>query len=111
IDDLDQDSTHIVEVTLAPRSRMVGQSLRGARFRDLYGFTALAVWRGGEVITRRLRDVRLRFGDALLLKGPQYRLPALIQSEDFLVLEPVQLELRRRNRAPHAVGIMALVLG
>ena len=111
IDSLDQENTQIVEVTLAPRSRMVGQSLRGSRFRDQYGFTALAVWRGGEVITRRLRDVRLRFGDALLLKGPQYRLPALIQSEDFLVLEPVQLELRRRKRAPHAMGIMALVLG
>jgi di/tricarboxylate transporter len=111
LDTLDQDDIHIVEVTLAPRSRMVGQSLRGSRFRDQYGFTALAIWRGGEVITRRIRDVRLRFGDALLLEGPRYRLPALIQSEDFLVLEPVQLELRRRNKAPYAIGVMALVLG
>ena len=111
LDDLDQDEIHIVEVTLAPRSRMVGQSLRASRFRDQYGFTTLAIWRGGEVITRRIRDLRLQFGDALLLKGPRYRLPTLIQSEDFLVLEPVQLEMRRRNKAPYALGAMVLVLG
>jgi di/tricarboxylate transporter len=108
---LDSENTHIVEVTLAPRSRMVGRSLRRTRFRDRYGFTALAIWRGGEVITRRLRDVPLRFGDALLLQGPRHRLPALIESEDFLVLEPVSLELRRRSKAPIAIGVMGLVLG
>jgi di/tricarboxylate transporter len=95
---------------LAPRSRMVGRTLRNIHFRDRYGFTALAIWRQGEVITQRLRDVRLRFGDALLLRGPRHRLPALQESDDFLVLEPVMLEMRRRQKAPIAVGAMALVL-
>lgn len=107
---LDPEKVNIVEATLAPRSRMVGRTLRGTRFRDNYGFTALAIWRQGEVITRRLRDVRLKFGDALLLQGPRHRLPNLMQGDDFLVLEPVMIELRRRNKAPFAVGIMALVL-
>jgi hypothetical protein len=93
-----------------PPLRMVGRTLRNMHFRDRYGFTALAIWRQGEVITERLRDVRLRFGDALLLKGPRHRLPALQQGDDFLVLEPVMLEMRRRRKAWIAVGIMALVL-
>lgn len=111
LEQLDPEKVQIVEATLAPRSRMVGRSLRGTRFRDRYGFTALAIWRQGEVITRRLRDVRLKFGDALLLQGPRHRLLALMESDDFLVLEPVAVELRRRNKAPLAVGTMALVLG
>jgi di/tricarboxylate transporter len=61
------------------------------------------------VITQRLRDVRLRFGDALLLKGPWHRLPALVESDEFLVLEPVK-EVRRKNKAPVAVGSLLLVL-
>jgi di/tricarboxylate transporter len=81
------------------------------RFRDRYGFTALAIWRHGDVIAQRLRDVRLQFGDALLLQGPRHRLPALQEGDDFLVLEPVMVELHQRHKAPIAVAIMGLVLG
>jgi di/tricarboxylate transporter len=101
----------IVEATLAPRSGMVGRSLREVRFRDHFGFTALAIWRQGGVITQRLRDVRLKFGDALLLQGPRDRLPDLQKEDDFLVLEPVKPEMRRRKKAPLAVGAMVLVIG
>jgi di/tricarboxylate transporter len=110
LEQLGSEDFHLVEATLAPRSNIAGRTLRGMRFRDRYGFTALAIWRQGEVLTQRLIDVRLRFGDALLLKGPRYRLPALQESNDFLVLEPVMMELRRRNKAWVAVGAMALVL-
>ncbi len=108
----DRDSRQIctVEATLAPRSPIVGRSLRGLQFRDRYGFTALAIWRHGEVITERIRDVRLRFGDTLLLQGPCHRLAALQSSNDFLVLEPVDLTLRRTARAPFALGSLAAVL-
>lgn len=110
LDQLDPDKVHVVEVTLAPRSRMVGRTLRNMHFRDRYGFTVLAIWRQGEVITRRLRDLPLRFGDALLLRGARHRLPALREGDDFLLLEPVILELRRRHKAPIAAGAMVLVL-
>lgn len=111
IEDLDEQALHLVEVTLAPRSPMVGRTLRGTRFRDQYGFTVLAIWRQGEVMTERLRDVRLRFGDALLLQGPRQRLPLLHDRAEFLVLEPIMLELRRRKKAPLAIGVVGLVLG
>lgn len=104
------DNVHLLEATLAPASRMVDQTLSQIEFRNRYGFSVLAVWRHGEIITQRLRDVRLKFGDALLLQGPPDRMPALQESDDFLVLEPVALELRRLSRAPIAVGIMGVVL-
>ncbi len=107
---IDDSESHVVEATLAPRSRMVGRSLRDMRFRDRYGFSALAVWRHGEAITQRLRDVKLEFGDALLLRGPRRRLPALREGDEFLVLEPVVIDERRTERALLAVGILALVL-
>lgn len=109
IEDLSDDA-HVVEATLAPRSPMVGRTLREMRFRDRYGFTALAIWRHGEVLRDRLRDVRFEFGDSLILRGPRDRLPALVEGDEFLVLEPVLLEQRRRAKAPLALGIMALVL-
>ena len=107
---LDVDKVHLVEATLAPASRMVDQTLSEIEFRNRYGFSVLAIWRHGEVITQRLRDIRLKYGDALLLQGPRHRMPALQERDDFLVLEPVALELRRLSKAPIAVGIMVLVL-
>jgi len=109
--DLDTKQSHIFEATLAPRSTMVDRSLNEIRFRDRFGFTTIAIWRQGGVITENLRDVKLQFGDALLLKGPQGRVRALQDGNEFLVLEPVTLERNRRNKAPLAGGIMLLVIG
>jgi di/tricarboxylate transporter len=110
VKDLDPETVHVVEATLAPRSSMVDRTLRDIRFRDRFGFTALAIWRHGEIINERLRDVKLQYGDSLLLRGPRDRLPALQEGNEFLVLEPVIMETRRRDKALLAVGIMALVL-
>ena len=110
-DELDDDSAHVVEATLAPRSSMVGRSLRSIQFRDRYGFTLLAIRRHGEVITERLRSVRLQFGDALLLQGPRHRLPALNEKNEFLVLEPVSIPEHRQQKMPISIGLMALVVG
>ena len=108
--DLDAQQASMLEATLGPRSGMVDHTLRQMRFRDRFGFTALAIRRHGGLITQRLRDVPLQFGDALLLQGPRHRLPALQEGEDFLVLEPVALEQRRLRKAPIAAAVMGLVL-
>ena len=104
------EKVHTVEATLAPRSLLTGRSLAEAQLRNQYGFTALAIWRHGEIITEALRDVRLKFGDTLLLQGPRHRLPALHAGNDFLLLEPVELEERRRDKTASAIAVMALVL-
>ena len=110
LEQFDSEQVHIVEATLAPRSTFVGRTLRQMQFRERYGFTVLAIRRHGEVITQRLRDVPLQFGDALLLQGPRHRMLPPQDANEFLVLEPVVLERHRRHKAPIAIGAMALVL-
>ena len=110
LDRLEPGNVQLIEATLAPNSGLVGRTLRGVRFRDRYGFTALAIWRHGAALTEKLRDVPLLFGDALLLQGPQHRVRDLQQNGDFLVLEPLELEKLRRNRAPIAVGALLLAI-
>jgi len=107
---LETGNIHVFEATLAPRSRLTGRSLREVRFRDQYGFTALAIWRQGEVITQRLRDIPLQFGDALLLQGPRHRIRNLQEGQDFLVLEPIQVDQNRHNKAPIAIGALVLAV-
>jgi di/tricarboxylate transporter len=110
ISSLDTEQSYIFEATLAPRSTIVGRTLNRVNFRDTFGLTALAIWRQGEVITEHLRDVVLRFGDSLLLQGAPGRVRALQKGNEFLVLEPVEIERNRSRKAPLAAGIMLLVI-
>jgi di/tricarboxylate transporter len=110
VERLEPKDIRLIEATLAPNSGLVGRTLRGVRFRDRYGFTALAIWRHGEAITEKLRDLPLLFGDALLLQGSKHRVPELQQGKDFLVLEPVEVEHLQRNKAPIAVAALLLAI-
>ncbi len=108
--ELDTEESHLFEATLAPRSALSGRSLRNIRFRERFGFNALAIWRQGDIITERLRDVRLRFGDSLLLQGPPSQLRRLEDGNAFLVLEPVPVQSSRQSKAVVSSAIAILVL-
>jgi di/tricarboxylate transporter len=76
----------LVEAVLAPRSALAGKTLREIQFRDKYDLSVLAIWREGTIIRDSLAEIPLRFGDALLIHGPQYRVELLKRDPDFLVL-------------------------
>lgn len=62
----------LAEAVLPRRSKLVGRTLRGARFRDRYRANVLGLRRADGSIKREaleLRDLVLRAGDTLLLKG------------------------------------------
>jgi len=111
LDELDDETNHIVEATLGPRSTMVGRSLSSIQFRERYGFNVLAIRREGAVVKDRLRGVKLHYGDSLLIQGPRHRLRGLNEHNDFLVLEPVRISESRQKKMPVAIGLMILVVG
>ena len=111
ISSLEPGNIELIEATIAPSSHIVGISLEELQFRERFGFTVMAISRVGEVITKRLRDVQLQFGDTLLLQGSQNRIERLQQGGDFLVLEPVEVGTYRRSKAPFAVGALLLAIG
>lgn len=110
LSDLDTESAHVFEAVLPSRSHFTGRTVKNIRFRDRYGFTVLAIWRQGEVLVDRLGDVKLRAADVLLLKGARKKMQDLQQNNQVLVLEPLEFESKRINKAPLAVGVLGLVL-
>ena len=104
------DNDDVLEATLAPRSSMVGRTLQSLQFRDRFGFTVLAVQREGEIITKRLRSIKLQFGDNLLLQGPRDRIPSLQQGNDFLVLEAINIPKNVKHKMPIAIAILVSVI-
>ena len=43
-EDLESRLIEVVEAMIAPRSRLIGETLRSWRFREKYGVTVLAIW-------------------------------------------------------------------
>jgi di/tricarboxylate transporter len=84
--ELESASVIILEVVLSPRSQLIGQTLRESHVREKYDMTVLAVWNGERVIRTGLSDLRLAFGDSLLLQGPREKLSLLRLDKDMIVL-------------------------
>ena len=107
---LEDDDVGMVEVALAPRSSAEGRTLKEMDFRDRYGLIAFALWRGGEPIHTDLADVPLRFGDALLLRGPMEKLDRLAADSDFVVLTQTTADTKRKRKAPFALAGLGLMI-
>jgi di/tricarboxylate transporter len=108
--ELESEHIGLVEVVLSPRTTLAGKTLRQLHFREKFGLTVLAIWREGRPYRSNLRDMQLRFGDALLLYGPRQRLTVLGGEPDFLVLTEEVQEAPHLKKAPLALLIMAVVL-
>ena len=102
------------EVTLAPGSSLAGKSLREVDFRRRYGLQVLSIWRKGRAYRSHLRNMKLEFGDALLLSGKHDRITALAKDSDFLVLSQAAYEDAGERRSPKkallATAIMIAVV-
>jgi di/tricarboxylate transporter len=110
LSELESEHVGLIEVALSPRTTLAGRTLRQILFREKYGLSVLAIWREGRAYRSSLRDMALRFGDALLLYGPRERLRVLGIEPDFLVLTEAAQEAPHLNKAPLALLIMAAVL-
>lgn len=108
--ELESEEIGMVETVLSPHSTLAGKTLRELNFRYKYGLTVLAIWRGGQAYRSQLRDLKLQFGDALLLYGPRERLKILGREPDFLVLTEEAQEPPQQKKIPIALFVMALVL-
>lgn len=108
------DDLGLVEVLLTPGSRLLDASLKELRFRDRYGAQVIGVRRRGMVITEGLPELRLRFGDTLLVQGGRRATERLKQQrQDLVVLaEPADTAAQERaaRKAPVALAILAAML-
>ena len=110
LEGLESDTVAMAEAVLSPRAGIAGRTLVDLHFREKYGLNVLAVTREGRTLRENLRDLPLKFGDALLLHGPREKLMVLGSEPDFLVLTEEAQEPLRLERAPVAAAIMGGVV-
>ena len=113
---LEADEVGFAEAVLAPRSELIGRTLRQVAFQSRFGMHVVAIVREGGAVEDALRDEVLRFGDALVLYGPRRRLRALAREPDLILLQAPEddapnVKLAARSIAVTVVALAPVLLG
>jgi Di- and tricarboxylate transporters len=101
----------MMEGIIGPHSSLVGQRVGDLNLRRLYDTYILAIHRQNENLHTNFEQVRLQFGDTLLLEGPAAGLKRLFDRQELVNLTEVTALPFRRNRAWLAiVATLAVIL-
>jgi len=112
IDDqkLRSDKIELIEALVPPRSKLIGQTLRGADYIRRFGCMVLAIQRRGKILRDRLADIDFDDGDTLLLQCDKESVSRIMQSKDLVVTsELTELHLRK-DRAARALTIFVAII-
>lgn len=107
---LRSDEIVISEAIVQGGSAIEGRSAADLSLRKLYGVNLLGVARQGRRVHQRLRDLRIRTGDVLLLQGDAEVLPETMRSLGCLPLAERGVRLGEPKRIAQAVTIFALAI-
>lgn len=106
------EETRTIEAVVQKDSPLIGRSAERMRLQQTYGVQLLAVGRSNARITERLRDVRIRAGDMLVLRAGEKALPEVLANLCLLPLAErvVQIGGGRRRFVPVLILAAAMLL-
>jgi di/tricarboxylate transporter len=112
--ELETGNLAVVEVMLSPHATLAGKTLRMLNFREKFGLSVLAIWRGDRAYRTGLNDMPLQLGDALLCYGAREKFAVFARERDFVILNLDYQEKLHVEKAPLSgmimVGVLAVVV-
>ncbi len=102
-DSLDPDL--VSEAIIGPDSGLIGQSAGDMGLHARFGVNMIAISRSGERFSQRLRDIRLRAGDIVVIQGDEKLLPEKLVELGLLPLADRLVALGSTRRAVLTVSI------
>ncbi|SEN69392.1 TrkA-C domain-containing protein [Roseovarius tolerans] len=113
VEDADESDEDIVlrELAILPGATIVGRSASDLRLRTRYGLNLLAVSREGRQPQARLRKLKLKSGDLLLMQGPAEMMAEFINDTGCVPLGERELRIPDKRMAIIAGAIMLGAIG
>ena len=110
LQELQTESAVLIEGVIGPGSSLLGRSIKELNFRERYDVIILALHRRGVNLRDKFENVRLAFGDTILVEGSPDKINALSQERDFINLSQSKCRPLRRSKVPFAVGALLLFM-
>jgi di/tricarboxylate transporter len=102
-----ETSESLIELAVLPSSVLAGRSVSDIRVRTRYGINLLAISRQGHQVMDRLRAMRIKTGDVLLMQGAAQSIAEFAARYGCVPLASRSLRLPARGLAVPAMVIMA----
>ncbi|MCE8041923.1 SLC13 family permease [Halomonas daqingensis] len=106
----DTEGLELVEAVVRNDSVMVNRTVTQLRLHNQYGMHLVAVARDGSRLRQRLRDIRFRPGDVLLLQGGESNLSESLTTLGCLPLAKRNFTLGQPRMLLVSIGIFALAI-
>ena len=100
------DPDQVSEAIIGPDSVLIGQSAGDMGLHARFGVNMIAISRSGERFTQRLRDIRLRAGDIVVIQGDEKQLPEKLMELGLLPLADRVVSLGSTRKAVMTVSIV-----
>jgi di/tricarboxylate transporter len=100
------DPDQVSEAIIGPNSVLIGQSAGDIGLHARFGVNMIAISRSGERFTQRLRDIRLRAGDIVVIQGDEKQLPEKLMELGLLPLADRVVSLGSTRKAVLTVSIV-----
>jgi di/tricarboxylate transporter len=102
---------HLCEAVISRSSPLIGNTVREAKFRQIYNAAVVAVHRNGTRILSKVGDIVLEAGDTLLMQTRTEFADRYRHSRDFCLVANVEgSQPRRHERAWLALGLLGLLV-
>ncbi|MEP4770369.1 MAG: SLC13 family permease [Roseibium sp.] len=109
-----REQVGLAELLIAPRSRLIGRTIKEESFRKNLGLSVVGILRNGKPIHDGYQDAPLELGDILLVGGGWHQIDRLQRDPNSFIVLTLPAELQQiapyRDRAPWALGIVAVML-
>lgn len=101
-----------VQAVVAPRSDLIGRTLKQIDFQRRYGAIVVGLWRKDGWLDQEISKVRLKPNDVLVLEGDEEGLANVATDPAFLMMIPFhgQSRLRRRGWLAGLIMLAAILL-
>ena len=110
LQELQTESAVLIEGVIGLGSSLLGRTIKELNFRERYDVIILALHRRGVNLRDKFENVRLAFGDTILVEGSPDKINALSQERDFINLSQSNCRPLRRSKVPFAVGALLLFM-
>jgi di/tricarboxylate transporter len=110
-EDKSSDEIGLMELAILPASGLVDRSPSDILLRTRYGINLLALSRKGQRSVTRLRAIRFKAGDVLLLQGSPEAIAGFADNSGCVPLAERELRIPDKRKAIGAAAIMVLAVG
>lgn len=107
-EDFAMDDLVLHEVIIAPSSALIGDTVRSARFRNVFRANVLAIRHRGRLRRGGFRELRLRAGDALLVEVARDDADMVKTNQNFVVVSEIPVVTVRKS---HLIPALLIGLG